>query len=40
MKMTYIDKKYGKVCKKCNKRHINIGTPGENLPKERNTCKK
>lgn len=33
-----IDKKFGKVCKKCGKRHIFIGTPGQNLPKETNKC--
>jgi hypothetical protein len=40
MKLTWADRKYGRVCKVCGKRHINIGTPGSNLPKDRNVCKK
>ena len=39
MKLTWADRKYGKVCLKCGKRHINIGTPGSNLPKGTNYCK-
>lgn len=35
---TWADKKFGKVCDKCGRRHINIGTPGENLPKGENDC--
>ena len=40
MKLTWADRKYGAVCKKCGKRHTNIATPGTNLPKGTNECKK
>jgi hypothetical protein len=36
--MNYIDKKFGKVCKKCGKRHTVFYTPGENLPKSVTKC--
>jgi hypothetical protein len=38
-KTSWIDKKYGKVCKYCNKRHIFLSTPGANLPKSDYKCK-
>ena len=34
---TWADLKFGKVCK-CGVRHINIGTPGHNLPKSNYKC--
>lgn len=40
MKLTWADRKYGRVCKKCNKRHVLISTPGHNLPKQTNICQK
>jgi hypothetical protein len=39
MKLTWVDRKYGRVCKKCGKRHTGISTPGHNLPKDSNDCK-
>ena len=38
VKPTWADKKFGPVCEKCYKRHLSIGTPGDNLPKDRNDC--
>jgi len=31
--MKYIDKKFGKICPRCKKRHPVFSTRGENLPK-------
>jgi hypothetical protein len=39
MKLTWADKKFGRICKKCGKRHVSISTRGENLPKDYNRCK-
>lgn len=38
-KKSWVDKVFGEVCE-CGVRHINVGTPGENLPKSVNSCKK
>jgi len=39
-KLSWADKKFGKICKKCGKRHPFIGTPGVNLPKNAdNECR-
>lgn len=32
-KLNWVDQKFGKVCKKCGKRHQVFATPGHNLPK-------
>lgn len=39
MNKTWADK-FGKVCKKCNKRHGVFKTSGHNLPIDNNKCKK
>lgn len=36
--LSWADKKFGAVCKKCGVRHAGLSTPGENLPNSRNKC--